>query len=104
MKSFAEINENNKVQRVIVADSKEWCESSLNGTWVECFTGDKRTEASIDDVYDLETKQFIPPKPYSKWLLNKDTFQWEAPIPYPEDGKEYVWNDNKGEWEEVVND
>ena len=24
------------------------------------------------------------------------------PEEYPDDGKRYVWNDNKGEWEEIV--
>jgi hypothetical protein len=101
MKSFAEIDENNKVQRVIIADSKEWCESNLHGIWVECFTGDKRTEASMDDVYDLDTKQFIPPSPFFSWIFNKELWKWQSPLPYPEDDKDYIWNDNKGEWEEI---
>jgi hypothetical protein len=40
------------------------------------------------------------PKPFTKWVLNEETCQWEAPIPYPTDGLIYVWNDNKTEWEE----
>jgi hypothetical protein len=59
-------------------------------------------KAGIGYTYDEERDAFIPPKPYSKWILNEDTCQWEAPIPYPTDDKRYVWNDNKGEWEEVV--
>jgi hypothetical protein len=35
-------------------------------------------------------------------VLNEETCKWESPIPFPEDGKRYYWNDNKGEWEERV--
>ena len=56
-------------------------------------TGTQRLEED-EDV-------FIAPKPYSKWTLNETTWLWEAPEDYPDDGKDYVWNDNKGEWEEV---
>lgn len=35
MSYFAEIDANQVVQRVIVADSAEWCADHLGGTWVE---------------------------------------------------------------------
>jgi hypothetical protein len=62
----------------------------------------RKNYAGIGFTYDEERDAFIAPKPYSKWILNEETCQWEAPKPYPTDGKDYVWNDNKGEWEEVV--
>ena len=33
--------------------------------------------------------------------MNETTWLWEAPEAMPDDGKDYIWNDNKGEWEEV---
>ena len=35
---------------------------------------------------------FIAPKPYDSWSLN-DSFDWEAPTSYPDDGKVYNWDD-----------
>jgi hypothetical protein len=35
MAHFAEIDSNNKVLKVIVADTKEWCEENLGGTWIQ---------------------------------------------------------------------
>lgn len=35
MSYFAETNERNEVKRVIVADSIDWCQSRLGGTWIE---------------------------------------------------------------------
>lgn len=44
---------------------------------------------------------FIPPKPYSKWILNENTALWEPPIPPPEEGS-WIWNDEVGDWEEII--
>ena len=57
--------------------------------------------AGIGYTYDETNDVFIASKPYSKWTLNESTWTWEAPEAYPDDGKDYIWNDNKGEWEEV---
>ena len=58
--------------------------------------------AGIGYTFDPENDVFYAPKPYSKWVLNESSWTWEAPEDMPNDGKEYIWNDNKGEWEEVV--
>ena len=41
---------------------------------------------------------FIPPKPFESWLLDEATCLWNAPVPYPEDGQLYVWDESAGEW------
>jgi hypothetical protein len=58
--------------------------------------------AGIGYTYDPDQDVFIAPKPYSKWVLNESTWTWEAPTPMPDDGKQYIWNDNTGAWEEVA--
>lgn len=47
---------------------------------------------------------FIPPKPYDSWVLNEDTCLWDAPLPYPEDGATYTWNEELFSWEFVANE
>ena len=44
---------------------------------------------------------FIPPKPFESWVLNEDTCLWVAPLPYPEDGANYTWNEELFAWEFV---
>jgi len=44
---------------------------------------------------------FIPPKPFESWVL-QDTCLWEAPVAYPTDGAEYVWDEETGNWSEVT--
>jgi hypothetical protein len=113
MAHYAFINKNNVVVEVIVGvDETELIEGKDPETWYSEFRSQvcKRTSyngnirknyAGIGFTYDEERDAFIAPKPFSKWVLNEVSCQWEAPAPYPTDGFTYVWNDNKGEWELV---
>jgi len=35
------------------------------------------------------------------WVFNETTLNWQAPVPYPNDGKVYVWNEPTLQWIEV---
>jgi hypothetical protein len=41
---------------------------------------------------------FIAPKPFASWVLNDSTCLWEAPVPYPTDGKLYIWDESTLGW------
>lgn len=48
------------------------------------------------------TAEFVAPRPESpfpSWVWNGN--EWEAPLPYPDDGAEYVWDESLGEWVEA---
>jgi hypothetical protein len=60
--------------------------------------------AGINYKYDEALDAFLPPQPFPSWTLNEATYSWEAPVPYPEDGEQYVWNENRKEWEPVVSE
>jgi hypothetical protein len=38
----------------------------------------------------------------ASWELNTETYLWEAPVAYPEDGKMYRWDEETTNWVEVV--
>jgi hypothetical protein len=45
-------------------------------------------------------KEFIvprPPQPYDSWTWDGE--QWTSPVPYPNDGNTYLWNENTHTWE-----
>ena len=52
--------------------------------------------------YDPTRDAFIPKKPYESWILNEDTCLWESPVPYPEGGLIYNWNEESMQWVEVL--
>lgn len=58
--------------------------------------------AGIDYIYDKENDVFYTPKPFESWVMNTDTWIWESPIPFPTDGKEYIWNESTLSWDETV--
>lgn len=111
MAHFAEIDADNKVLRVIVADTKEWCQANLGGTWVQTSYnthGGQHPEgrplhknyAGIG--YHWDGVGFFAPQPFPSWTKNEDTYLWESPVPMPTDGKLYTWNEADQKWDEVA--
>ena len=45
---------------------------------------------------------FYAPQPYPSWVLNTQTYLWEAPVPYPSTGGPYVWDETTQSWVESV--
>lgn len=61
----------------------------------------RKNYAGIGYTYDAQRDAFIPPKPYPSWVLNEFSCLWEAPVPYPDDGGLYVWNEETQSWVQV---
>jgi hypothetical protein len=106
MSHFAEIDKNNIVVRVIVAeknfintgfvgDEFNWVQTSYNNNF-------RKNYAGIGYSYDKSRDAFIPPQPYPSWLLDEDTCLWDSPIPRPDDDKHYKWNETTTSWDEVT--
>jgi hypothetical protein len=111
MAHFAEIIDG-VVERVIVADTQEWCETNLGGTWVQTSynthggvhtlggTPLHKNYAGIG--YTFDGVGFAAPQPYPSWTLNATSYLWEAPVAMPEDGKAYNWNEDDLAWVEFL--
>lgn len=117
MAHFAELDETNTVKRVIVVHNNEllvdgiesetkgieFCQSLFGGNWIQTSYNAtiRKNYAGTGMIYDPVRDAFIPPKPFESWILNEDTCQWEVPLPYPTDGKEYIWDEATVNWIEV---
>lgn len=64
--------------------------------------GFRKNYAGVGFAYDALLDAFIPPKPYPSWLLDTQTCLWEAPVPYPNNGKLYAWDEQTLSWVEVT--
>ena len=62
--------------------------------------GFRKNYAGIGFFYDKLLDAFIPPKPYPSWLLDTQTCLWDPPVPYPTDGKTYIWDEESQSWVE----
>jgi hypothetical protein len=114
MSHFAKVV-NNVVTQVIVAEPEffetfvdsspgEWIQTSYNTYGNQHVLGGtplRKNYAGIGFTYDRTLDAFIPPKPFASWILNENTCLWEAPVAYPTDGKDYMWNEETINWEEV---
>jgi len=110
MAHFAELNENNIVLRVVVvdddyeADGENWCNNFFGGTWKQTSYNEtiRKNYAGIGFIYDETRDAFIPISPFNSWVLNEDTCKWQSPIPYPDDDKNYTWNEDIINWASVT--
>lgn len=112
---------NGIVEEVIVADFNfieyiknekpgEWIQTSYNtrrGVHYDPQTGQpsadqskelRKNYAGIGYTYDKIRDAFIAPKPYPSWLLNEETCTWYAPVEFPNDKRDYNWNEENQEW------
>jgi len=113
---YAFLDSNNIVTEVITGiHETETIEGLDTETWYGNFRGQvcKRTSyngnirknyAGKGYTYDATKDAFIAPKPFNSWVLDEDTCQWQAPTPYPTDGKSYYWSEDDLTWREITND
>ena len=121
MAHFAEIDSNNVVLRVIVVDNSDTamadgtetesigiahCQKLFGGTWVQTSYNatQRKNFASKGYTYDSGRNAFIPPKPYSSWVLDESTCRWVAPVNAPSDASKenpYTWNEETTSWVKV---
>jgi hypothetical protein len=58
----------------------------------------RKNYAGSGYFYDENRDAFVPPQPYASWLLNENSCLWEPPIPMPNDGQRYKWNEATQSW------
>lgn len=121
MAHYAILNENNIVTQVIVGKDENEIVLDDNGNPIdwEKYYGGKRTSywtfagehknggipfrknyAGVGFFYDENKDAFIPPQPFSSWVLNEVTCLWEAPIakPIQNEGDIWVWVEEIQNW------
>jgi len=118
MAHFAELNESNEVLRVVVVANTElldengheqeslgvaFCTQLFGGTWKQTSYNNniRKNYAGVGYTYDSSRDAFIPPQPYSSWILSESTCQWEPPTAMPDDGNMYEWNEVTASWDQV---
>lgn len=124
MAHFAQLDENNKVLRVIVISNDDildengneseekgielckFLENDPNSRWVQTSYNARfrRQYAGPGKLYDPERNIFYNPEdliaPFPSWIFNEETFEWEAPIPMPTDHSPnvYGWDEFSLTW------
>ena len=119
MAHFAELDKNNIVTRVIVAEqdfinsgavgeSSNWVQTSYNTRGGIHYAPNsnepdsgialRKNYAGIGFTYDSDRDAFYSEQPYPSWTLNEDSCLWESPVPYPDDDEMYTWDEENQGW------
>ena len=120
MAHFAQLDSNNTVTQVIVVSNEtidnlpfpqsepvgvafcrslygedtNWAQTSYNSNFRYNYAG----YGYSFDANAQPDGAFFAPQPYPSWTLNTQTYQWQSPVPYPTDGKMYVWDEATQSW------
>ena len=96
MAHFAELDNNNKVLRVVVVgndcvpsdehvDGETWCVNFFKTpNWKQTSYNNnfRKQYAGIGMTYDSAKNKFISAQPYNSWALDAND-DWQAPVTYP---------------------
>ena len=114
MAHFAQIENGTVVNVIVVTNNEllvdgieveqkgiEFCQSLFGGTWVQTSYNNniRKQYAGIGFTYDADADVFIAPEPFPSWSLDAN-YDWQAPIDYPADGKDYSWDESNQVWVE----
>ena len=107
MAHFAEINENNIVQRVIVVDNslehrgEDFLanELGLGGRWIQTsYNGNFRKQyAGVGFYYDEIKDIFVSQQPYPSWILDENS-DWQPPVQRPDELS--FWDEETLSWKQ----
>jgi hypothetical protein len=107
MDYYAFLDSNNVVTEVIPGkdqgldniDWEQWYGEFRGQVCKRCRTdGFRKNYGDIGFTYDPTRDAFIPPQPFSSWVLNESTCLWDAPTPMPTDGQRYQWDEATTSW------
>lgn len=116
MAHYAELNDENRVINVIPGidenqgdgekiyqeeTGNRWKRTSYNTIGGKHLAGGipfRKNYAGIGMYYDEARDAFIPKKIFNSWVLNEETCLYDPPIPYPNDGKQYKWDEATVSW------
>jgi len=99
MTKFA-IIENGKISNLIIGDNLEAIKLLLPhfDEIVEVATDQKPIQIGLRYL----NGKFESLRVHNQWVWNEAKFEWESPIPYPKDGKNYFWNELDANWQELI--
>ena len=86
-------------------DTGHWIQTSYNtrgGIHLQNGTPLRKNFAGVGDLYNEQADAFYRPRPYDTWILNTETYLWEAPVELPVDEKKYTWNPATNNWREWI--
>lgn len=64
------------------------------------YEWDEATQSWIPVNPPAPTPPYTPVQPYPSWTYDPATDSWQPPVPQPNDGKRYYWDESTLSWKE----
>lgn len=74
----------------------------FDGVWADTYICDPMTQEEIVALQDQVKASFAANNGPASWTFNETTCMFESPVPYPADGKQYLWNESTTSWAEIT--
>ena len=117
MAHFAELI-NGVVVRVIVVSNADtasngvedgaigaaFCHNLFGGEWLQTSYNNniRFNYAGIGYTYDTARVAFIAPQPFASWVLDEAVCRWTAPVPMPNAGGPWAWDEEELRWTSIA--
>ena len=107
---------NGVVENVIIAEqeyidnnpdivSSEWVQTSYNtanNVHLNGGTPLRFNYAVLGGCYDADADVFYEQRPFDSWVLNTQTYLWEAPVACEGNEDEFYWSEDSLSWVSIV--
>ena len=73
-----------------------------DGVWTDVHSCDLMTKEEITALQDQVKANFATHLGFASWTFNEFTCRFDPPVPYPNDGKNYRWDEPTTNWVEIT--
>jgi hypothetical protein len=100
--------------KFVWADESNWPIEEIGGIYLNAprYYGTCDDDANIDIPGVLETlseldynrkrnDEIALRKPFNSWILDLQNMTWRPPVPYPNDNKNYRWDEENKKWQSI---
>lgn len=102
MKDLTIFDKNGKAITTILISDEDQNNISILDTFKEHLGGSSYKINEDGEYYLPESAEsFFVNKPYDSWIWSVEDHMWKAPISYPDDNKNYEWNEQSQNWAEI---
>lgn len=96
-----------EIQTYQLFESEEPSYEKINGVWTDVWYIREMTEEEKTNKQNTVKSQWLESdlsKSFNSWVFDENTCSYIAPIPYPNDGKRYIWDEVDLQWQPISNE
>lgn len=73
-----------------------------DGVWTDVYSCDQMTNEEKVTLQNQVKADFATNVGFASWVFNEITCKFDSPVPLPNDGKKYRWDEPTTNWIEII--